>query len=190
MTDKSVISGDIVKQTHILEDWRSDHKKRTKVMERLRGLFRTFERLRVGIGWQNVQMNDRLLAHSVYSYFLDIDRHKDFHRIELANEYRRAAFTAKWLTLTKPIQVLQDPQLPSTEETVFFANEYFAIVAAIAHLNVDLADVPPSLIRRLVYDMHFRPIIAETWIIEFYLFECAALGNKPKEDDFPLLVGK
>jgi hypothetical protein len=104
-----------------------------------------------------------ILREAVESHFLDLERHKAFHEIEWANEYKRAAFICKWLTKLKPISVDKDiitfdheGKTPRFEEQVLdsaavmravrevnskttgtdlLVNEYFALLAGLANLR-------------------------------------------------------
>ena len=67
----------------------------------------------------NVRIDHDMLKNSVYDYFVDIVRVKEFHDIERTNTEKVCGYMGHWLLQRKPIQVLSP--FPGSE----FINELF-----------------------------------------------------------------
>lgn len=55
-----------------------------------------------------VQIADSVLNQAVIDYFADIDRLKNFHKIDKINYTKIHAYTAYWLLRRKPLQIVED----------------------------------------------------------------------------------
>lgn len=126
--------------------------------------------------WRGVELNQELLAHAVYNYFLDIDRYKEFHSSTIADAHKRAAFTIKWIVMCKPIQIVA-AERGTNKQYPFFANEIFAVHAGLNHMELSYDTFRGgAYLLAMLYKLHFRPIIAESLITEMYAVDQAMKG--------------
>lgn len=108
---------------------------------------------RLGLNAANltgITINPAILYSTVTSYFLDLERAKDFHETTLANAYRQAAFTMKWLVRLRPINDT------NVDGRFLLANEKFSLAVAFALLGVDPASVDKALYAHLLYSLRYR----------------------------------
>ncbi len=66
-------------------------------------------------------MSVSLLNQAVIDYFADIDRLKNFHKIDKINYLKVHAYSAYWLLRRKPIQIIQEDE----DTELAFMNENF-----------------------------------------------------------------
>jgi len=145
-----------------------------KVLRRIFDLETIFE---CAMGdFKGIYLSRKILRHSVVSYFRDLDRMKDFHKINFADQHKRAAFTMLWIVRTHPVQLHTDANM---SEALLVINEYFAVHAGIAHLNITPSDISKKYLRNLVYNLHFRPVSGELLTSLCYLLECSGNQEKP-----------
>jgi hypothetical protein len=123
-----------------------------------------------------IHLNLKILRHAVESYFLDLERMKNFHGINFADRHKRAAFTMIWLVRTHPIQLHTDANMT---EALLVINELFAVHAGLAHLELSPADISAAYLRNMLYILHFRHVSGELLASLFYLLECACAKSKP-----------
>lgn len=154
--------------------WKSDPEIKKKVLTRMFALREIFKNDLLGKwNWRGVEMNQEILAHAVHSYFVDLDRYKEFHSIKLADAHKRAAFTIKWIATCKPIQV-SGVERKENMRYQFLANEVFAVHAGLNQMDISYEKFHSgAYFLALVYKLHFRPIIAETLISEMYAVDRA-----------------
>jgi len=116
---------------------------------------------------EETDINRRLLLEVTSRYFMDVDRKKAENDIEWADSHKRAAFTVKWLLRFKPIQYKSS----HTAVEASLANEEFALFVACAYLEIDLVQLPKTLINHIV--MHFRheTFHPEPWACTFFVLE-------------------
>jgi len=130
-------------------------------------------------GFNGVYLSRKILRHSAESYFRDLDRLKDFHKINFADQHKRAAFTMLWIIRTHPIQLHTDANLT---EALLLINEWFAIQAGFAHLKLtpqNISAMSASYLRNLVYNLHYRPVSGELLASVSYLIERACHREAP-----------
>ncbi|MBF0588681.1 MAG: hypothetical protein HQL53_06090 [Magnetococcales bacterium] len=166
-------------KTSFLEEWKKEPHNRWRSLKRLKSLHLLFEEVRQALDWEGVTLDRRLLANAVYSYFIDIDRHKEFHRIAWANEYKRAAYTAIWLVRIRPVQVHHDLSNEDCADYHLYANEFFAITAALHFLDVTPGKVPKDFFSLLIYEFRYRPTSPAKIISLFYAIDWAVKGEEP-----------
>lgn len=95
----------------------------------------------------DVTIHKPLLINAVLDYFVDIDMIKNFHKIELVNNSKIAAYTSYWLLRRKPLQVIRDTK----EQSLCFINEKFVFYFLV---NFILGDSPRSTISKKA-TLHF-----------------------------------
>lgn len=126
--------------------------------------------------WQNTLLDKDILIHCVDSYLCDIERTKAFHDILLADQHKQAGFTIKWIAKSRPI--ISKPGAPQTKASLL-ANEVFALTAGLCKINANLCDLSDSLLRNLLYTLHYRNLDAEVLSTLMYTVECGLNGKKP-----------
>jgi hypothetical protein len=126
--------------------------------------------------FSGIYINLKILRHAVESCFLDLERMKNFHGIEFADQHKRAAFTMLWIVKAHPIQLHTNANMT---EALLVPNEYFAIHAGLVHLRIDVGQITPAYLRNLIYILHFRQVAPEILASAMYLLECACNGKKP-----------
>lgn len=146
-----------------------------KRLRRLHALVRIYNEL-CEHRWPGTFLDREVLMHAVESYFCDMERMKAFHNIALADQHKQAAFTIKWIAKTKPIII--KPGAPSTKGGLL-ANEVFALTAGLNRLNATVNNLSDSLLRNLLYTLHYRHLDAEVLATMMYTIECGLNGKKP-----------
>jgi hypothetical protein len=146
-----------------------------KVLERL-DTFCEMYRVHFQSRYSGIHLNVKLLRHAVESCFLDLERMKAFHGIDYADQHKRAAFAMHWITKTHPIQLATDANMT---EALLVINEWFAIHAGLAHLDIDVSDISGPYLRNLIYILHFRQPSPEILASAMYLLECSCCCKTP-----------
>lgn len=118
-----------------------------------------------------LSMHSLFLADACEACFIDLERHKDFHRIDIADRHKRAAFIFKWLARIRPISVSAYKKGKGAGKAVHI-NAYFALLAALGELNVNMRKFAPTPIaQHIIYAASYREINAESWALTFCLLE-------------------
>jgi hypothetical protein len=145
------------------------------VLERLKILYIMYKK-NIGDIFQGTHINVKILRHAVESYFLDLERMKNFHGITFADKHKRASFTMLWIVKAHPIQLHTDANIT---EALLVINEIFAIHAGLSHMEITISDISPGYIRNLIYILHFRQISPEILASAMYLLECSCKKKNP-----------
>ena len=143
--------------------------KTLKRFDSLLEMFQTF--LDEEIFSENVYLNQGLLYKAVYSYFVDLQRTKCFHNISFADQHKKAAFTMKWLSKVKPIQIKHTVQVDQIDEETLQANEWFALVAGISFLDLSIDSLPDHYINNILYILQYRDVECLVLSSKMYLLE-------------------
>lgn len=118
-----------------------------------------------------VTLNTLFLSDACESCFIDMERHKSFHRIETPDRHKRAAFIFKWLARIRPINVAAFIRVRGNGK-VARINAYFALLCALGELNVDMAAFSRTKVAmHIIYSAAYRDINPETWALVFCLLE-------------------
>lgn len=97
-----------------------------------------------------------LLRNCIISYYIDLERSKNFHGIEYSDDHKRAAYAMKWITKIRPIQIL--PGIKPTKYSIL-ANEIFALYAGLGCIQgLTIADLSTTYCRNLMYSLRYRDI--------------------------------
>jgi len=116
-----------------------------------------------------IRLDIGILKHCVDSYFCDLLRMKGFHEIDIEDRHKRAAFTIKWITRLRPIQICSDAQL---NKSWLLVNELFAVFAGLKHLPVTFHAMRKDLyLRNLLYTLHNRNLDVEVLSSMMFLIE-------------------
>jgi hypothetical protein len=70
-----------------------------------------------------VEMNSMALTHAVMDYYSDIQRLKDYQKIEHINEYKVKAYETFWLLQRKPLQI----KVQLEDDRWLYVNEKFLL---------------------------------------------------------------
>lgn len=95
-----------------------------------------------------VRISYSLLNQAVIDYFADIDRLKNFHRIEKINFIKIHAYSAYWLLRRRPIQIVEDDD----DTELAFMNENFVASYLFRFLRGEESGVVIKKADRLAYD--------------------------------------
>lgn len=118
-------------------------------------------------------LNTLFLADACESCFIDLERHKDFHGLDIADRHKRAAFLFKWLAKMRPINVSTYKKGPGKGKAIRI-NAYFALLSALGELKIDMRRFAPTKIaQHAIYAASYRDIHAESWALTFCLLEMA-----------------
>jgi len=135
----------------------------------LLNLFQSF--VDANIFTDKVYINEALLYRSVYSYYVDLQRTKCYHNIPLADPHKKAAFTMKWLTKVKPIQIKHTIEVDQIDEVTQQANEWFAFIAGMSFLDTSIDKIPDHYISNILYILQYRDIECLVLSSQMYLLE-------------------
>lgn len=131
----------------------------------------------ISLGWSDhIELNLRLLRHCVESYYCDLYRSKTFHRIDYADQHKRAAYTIKWISKLRPIQLSNQA---NNTTALFLMNDYYALYAGAQHLNAPVDRISPTYLRNLIYTIHNRQFDGMVLSSQMYLLECALNQKQP-----------
>ena len=118
-------------------------------------------------------INPLFLADACESCFIDLERHKDFHRLEIADRHKMAAFLFKWLAKVRPIAISAYEQGPNADYALH-VNAYFALMVALGELNMDIHEFALTPVyKHMIYSASYRNINAQNWAITFCLLEAS-----------------
>lgn len=93
-----------------------------KIQERFQRLLESAHSFIQGMGYNDhVVCNETLLMYAVLGYFSDINRLKEFHKINRVNAIKKLAYETVWLLKRKPLQVKD-----TNDQKYAFCNEQFA----------------------------------------------------------------
>lgn len=144
--------------------------------ERIESLKHGFAEL--SAGWSHADraeasLNEELLRWACEGYFRDLAHRKNFHDLKVADRHKRASYTVKWLLHFRPIQY----RSYYISMRLALANEVFALLAGLRHLNVPMDLLPPSLFEHIIYYFRHEPYDANAWGIVFYLIDQSATSG-------------
>lgn len=121
-----------------------------------------------------LRLNMLFLMDACESSLIDLERHKDFHRITLEDRHKRAGFLFKWLTHMRPVYVAALRQGPGVDK-IARINAYFALLAALGELELDVAAFAreKKVVQNMLYAGTYRDINPTIWALNFCLLEKA-----------------
>lgn len=132
-----------------------------------------FSKLQESVAPENASLtlNMLFLLDACESSLIDLERHKEFHQIDLEDKHKRAAFLFKWLAHMRPVNVTGCPKGKGVGKIVRI-NAYFALLAALGELDVDMNSFAPSKIaQNMIYAGAYRDINPAIWALTFCLLE-------------------
>lgn len=98
--------------------------------------------------YAGIHLNLKLLRFGVESGFINLEAHKDFHGITVADAHKRAAFAMHGIIQAHPVQVNTDANLT---EAMVPANELFAFHVGMNNLHVNVRDLPKGHLRNFLF---------------------------------------
>lgn len=141
--------------------------------EKFIAMLATFNKIKKSPLFKNheLTLNPNFLVHACESCFVDLARHKDFHGMPLPDNHKRAAFLFKWVAAMRPLWATGKSSGMARAITLH-ANSYFALLGALAELNVDMTKFAPSeASQHVIYSATYRHLNPETWALLFFLIE-------------------
>lgn len=127
-----------------------------------------------------LQINGRLLMHTVLEYYEDIAKLKMAHDLKHANEPKVIAYTAYWLLRRKPIQLLVE----DNNDDYVFANEKFVLTFMVQFMTKERETVPLAdddletyrgFLNTLYYYLKFRKLDAQSLELILMSFKAGVL---------------
>lgn len=116
-----------------------------------------------------------LLHCAVKAYFDDIERYKAYAGSEYADRHKQAAYTMKWISRFKPIQLKEGTKADTFLITI---NQKFAIYAGFVFLDPSVATgISKEFFQHLVYTLTYRPLTGKMLATLIYAIECATKNN-------------
>lgn len=128
-------------------------------------------------------IHEMLLTHAVLDYFSDIQRLKDYQKIEHINEIKIKAYETFWLLKRKPLQLSK--QLES--DKWLYINEKFLLVRLTNFMLQDNINVPmiqerkeafTNFLDTLYYYLKFRKTDAQALELMLLAFQAGRLIGK------------
>jgi hypothetical protein len=125
-----------------------------------------------------VYLNNDLLYSAIKAYYDDIERFKSYSGSKVADCYKRVAFSIKWISKFKPIQIncgvvstanidedaiRRMPVYPESASSlhVLLANSLFAVYAGLSlFIQIIPDDIPVDFCNDLIYTTIYRDIDA------------------------------
>lgn len=148
-----------------------DNKRIAARLYSLESLFKDVKKKRL---WPDgAVLNRSILETLVERYFIDLDHAKAPHNITNADAHKRAAFTIKWISRLRPIQI--EAGTHSSKELLLM-NELFSVYAGLEHLAISFADTDPKWLLNFMFTLRYRDFHAEAMASEMYLLEKS--GNR------------
>ncbi len=146
----------------------------TRIARRVHALVTLFDALRSKRGWpEGAVLSRAILENLVERYFIDLDHAKAPHNITRADAHKRAAFTIKWISRLRPIQIESGTH---GNRELLLMNELFAVYAGIEHLGLSFSCIDMKWLLNFLFTLRYRDFHAEAMASEMYLLE-----QKPKK---------
>ena len=141
--------------------------------ETLKLLYKSFSLALDAETVRSIRIDGGLLYLVVRSYFDDIYRFKDYTGSKLADQHKQAAYTIKWISKLRPIQIISDSRY--TEEMIWI-NSSFSLYAGLSFLHVPniFEHVSKSLYETLMYATQYRYISGRQLSALLYSIEQSA----------------
>ncbi|MDR2496337.1 MAG: hypothetical protein LBD21_04340 [Tannerellaceae bacterium] len=128
-----------------------------------------------------VYLNEDLLCLVMARYFDDIYRFKLYSHSERADRHKQAAYSIKWLSRIRPIQLL--PGTKATKEFLFI-NASFAIIVGVSFLELNVFEaIDFPFYKHLLLDIQYGEISGKKYATLMYTIEEMAKkqsGCKPE----------
>ena len=124
----------------------------------------------------SVYMNNDLLELVVKSYYDDVYRFKDYTGSEMADRHKQAAFTIKWISKIKPIQIKEGSK---ANKYILMVNSSFAVFLGFSFFDpVVSKKVSAPFLQHLIYSTLYRNISDKQLAASLYLMEVSVLREQ------------
>lgn len=131
-----------------------------------------------------VYINEMLLTHAIMDYFSDIQRLKDYQKIEHINEVKIKAYETFWLLKRKPLQLKKELET----DKWLYVNEKFLLSRLTSFMLQDNINIPmvherkkafTNYLDTLYYYLKFRKTDAQALELMLLAFQAGRLigGN-------------
>ena len=129
---------------------------------------------------QVAYVHEMALAHAVMDYFSDVQRLKEYQKIEHANEIKIKAYETFWLLKRKPIQLREQIE----DDRILYVNEKFLLTRLTSFLLGDEINVPivgeksvafKNFLNTLYYYLKFRRCDAQSIELMLLAFKAGQL---------------
>lgn len=101
------------------------------------------------------------MLSAVQSYIHDVRRLKKFHDMEVADNYKVASYTMRWLSKARPIYIKNEdikPPVPMSKKVCLMPNACFALTVGCDVAAVDTKEFDKDLAMQILYDLHYRDV--------------------------------
>ena len=125
-------------------------------------------------------LNNALLHDAVVSYYYDIHKYKCSSGSKWANSHKQAAYTIKWLSKFRPIQIKSSFDNEDISARVLDINLHFALFCGLSFLDRKVVDLifkkveGKSYYENLIYILRYRPFIGKQIVSIFEALELNA----------------
>lgn len=102
-----------------------------------------------------IELDDYALYSAVVSYFEDVERYKQFHRITLINSVKCAGFTIKWIAKFRPVRFDYQANMPVELQ---YSNEFYALRCGLSFMRLGPRTIPPELLKDVLYTLRNRSV--------------------------------
>lgn len=103
-------------------------------------------------------LNVALLTSAVRSYFIDVERYKNFHDISLVDRSKVSSYSVKWILKYKPIQFKIDNPDEFYNPALLALNEHFALKWGLATSKIDAKNLKPEILDEILYTFQYRNV--------------------------------
>ena len=115
-------------------------------------------------------LSKELLHCAVKAYFDDIAKYKAYAGSEFADRHKQAAYSIKWLSRFKPIQLKQDVESDTVLLTI---NEAYSLYAGLIFLEPTvITGISQRFYKHLIYTITYRNLSGKGLATLMYLLEC------------------
>ena len=130
-------------------------------------------------------VNQMALSHAVMDYFSDIQRLKEYQKIEHVNEIKIKAYETFWLLKRKPIQL----KVQLEEDSFLYVNEKFLLTRLTSYMLQDDINMPilsekkkafKNYLDTLYYYLKFLRCDAQSIELMLLAFKAGRLIGKEK----------
>ena len=139
-----------------------------------------------------IGFNTKVLEDITIDYFADIVRLKEFHKLDITNDIKVAAYTAYWVNERKPLfyKIEPDAEILENNPQLNYVNEWFCLdlmVNMIYDSSKQLQGLPGEcemyndMLDALHYDFVYRDISAQS--LELALLSLEASSSQPRLND-------
>lgn len=121
-------------------------------------------------------ISKELLHCAVNAYYDDIYRFKNYSGSKYADNHKQAAYTIKWISRFRPIQLKENVEPDTVLLTI---NEAFALYSGFMFLNpLVIGNISKKFYNHLIYTLTYRNIGGKGLATIMYLIEQTTKGKE------------